>query len=204
MDIYGRILEERESKKLINRKTKQVGDILMKWMNKKSISTSDLTQSSGVARSQISNILTNRTKHPKTETMVALCIGLGLTYDQSMEFLADTGYYDFENERRFDNDMVLYTMILKIPGIDIVHANILLILGMYEISKRENTISWMPALVPSFLTAANRIDKVCPDILSDLSQEDLILQMYYQSDIMNEIAEKLESIETEWEKSNEQ
>lgn len=204
MDIYARILEERESKKLINRKTKQVGDILMKWMNKKSISTSDLTQSSGVARSQISNILTNRTKHPKTETMVALCIGLGLTYDQSMEFLADTGYYDFENERRFDNDMVLYTMILKIPGIDIVHANILLILGMYEISKRENTISWMPALVPSFLTAANRIDKVCPDILSDLSQEDLILQMYYQSDIMNEIAEKLESIETEWEKSNEQ
>ena len=204
MDIYGRILEERESKKLINRKTKQVGDILMKWMNKKSISTSDLTQSSGVARSQISNILTNRTKHPKTETMVALCIGLGLTYDQSMEFLADTGYYDFENERRFDNDMVLYTMILKIPGIDIVHANILLILGMYEISKRENTISWMPALVPSFLTAANRIDKVCPDILSDLSQKDLILQMYYQSDIMNEIAEKLESIETEWEKSNEQ
>ena len=201
MDIYARILEERESKKLINRKTKQVGDILMKWMNKKSISTSDLTQSSGVARSQISNILSNRTKHPKTETMVALCIGLGLTYDQSMEFLADTGYYDFENERRFDNDMVLYTMILKMPGIDILHANILLILGMYEISKRENTISWMPALVPSFLTAANRIDKVCPDILSDLSQEDLILQMYYQSDIMNEIAEKLESIETEWEKS---
>ena len=201
MDIYARILEERESKKLINRKTKQVGDILMKWMNKKSISTSDLTQSSGVARSQISNILSNRTKHPKTETMVALCIGLGLTYDQSMEFLADTGYYDFENERRFDNDMVLYTMILKMPGIDILHANILLILGMYEISKRENTLSWMPALVPSFLTAANRIDKVCPDILSDLSQEDLILQMYYQSDIMNEIAEKLESIETEWEKS---
>lgn len=203
MDIYARILEERESKKLINRKTKPVGDILMEMMNKKSISISDLTQSSGVARSQISNILTNRTKHPKTETMVALCIGLGLTYDQSMTFLADTGYYDFENERRFDNDMVLYTMILKIPGIDIVHANILLILGMYEISKRENTLSWMPSLVPSFLSAAGRIDKVCPDILSDLSQKQLILQMYYRSDIMNEIAEKLEAIETEWEKSNE-
>lgn len=201
MDIYARILEERESKKLINRKTKQVGDILMKLMNEKSISISDLTQSSGVARSQISNILTNRTKHPKTETMVALCIGLGLTYEQSMSFLADTGYYDFENDRRFDNDMVLYTMILKIPGIDIVHANILLILGMYEISKRENTLSWMPALVPSFLTAANRIDKVCPGILSDLSQKQLILQMYYRSDDMNEIAEKLEAIETEWEKS---
>ena len=84
MDIYGRILEERESKKLINRKTKQVGDILMELMNKKSISTSDLTQSSGVARPQISNILTNRTKHPKTETMVALCIGLGLTYQHYM------------------------------------------------------------------------------------------------------------------------
>ena len=205
MDIYARILEERESKKLINRKTKQVGDILMKWMNKKSISTSDLTQSSGVARSQISNILTNRTKHPKTETMVALCIGLGLTYEQSMSFLADTGYYDFENDRRFDNDMVLYTMILKIPGIDIVHANILLILGMYELIKRENSVSWMPSLVPSYLTAAGRINKVCPDILSDISdQKDLLKNMYYRSDDMNEIAEKLEAIETEWEKSNEQ
>ena len=87
MDIYARILKERESKKLINRKTKQVGDILMELMNKKSISTSDLTQSSGVTRSQITSILTNRTKHPKTETMVALCIGLGLTYEQSMSFL---------------------------------------------------------------------------------------------------------------------
>ena len=63
----------------------------------------------------------------------------------------------------------------------------------------------MPSLVPSYLTAAGRINKVCPDILSDISdQKDLLKNMYYRSDDMNEIAEKLESIETEWEKSNEQ
>ena len=202
MDIYARILEERESKKLINRETKPVGDILSEWMNKKELSAHALSRSSGVTQGQISSILKNKTKHPKTETMIALCIGLGLTYEQSMSFLADTGYYDFENDRRFNNDIVLYTMILKIPGIDIVHANILLILGMYELIKRENSVSWMPSLVPSYLTAAGRINKVCPDILSDISdQKDLLKNMYYRSDDMNEIAEKLETIETEWEKS---
>lgn len=204
MDIYARILKERESKKLINRETKPVGDILAEWMNKKELSAYALSKSSGVTRSHITSILTNRTKHPKTETMIALCIGLGLTYEQSMSFLADTGYYDFENERRTDNDMVLYTMILKMPGIDLVHANILLILGMNELIKREYSVSWMPSLVPSYLTAVDHINEVCPDLLSNTSQKELLKNMYYQSDDMNEIAEKLEAIETEWEKSNEQ
>lgn len=204
MDIYARILKERESKKLINRETKQVGDILVEWMNKKELSAYALSKLSGVRQGQISSILKNKTKHPKTETMIALCIGLGLTYEQSMSFLSDTGYYDFENDRRFDNDMVLYTLILKTPGIDIVHANILLILGMYELIKREYSVRWMPSLVPSYLTAVDHINEVCPDLVSDTSQKDLLKNMYYQSDDMNEIAEKLEAIETEWEKSNEQ
>lgn len=204
MDIYARILKERESKKLINRETKPVGDILAEWMNKKELSAHALSRSSGVTQGQISSILKNKTKHPKTETMVALCIGLGLTYEQSMSVLADTGYYDFENERRTDNDMVLYTMILKMPGIDLVHANILLILGMNELIKREYSVSWMPSLVPSYLTAVDHINEVCPDLLSNTSQKELLKNMYYQSDDMNEIAEKLEAIETEWEKSNEQ
>ena len=60
----------------------------------------------------------------------------------------------------------------------------------------------MPTIVPSYLTAAGRINIVCPDILSDISdQKDLLKNMYYRSDDMNEIAEKLETIETEWEKS---
>ena len=204
MDIYARILEERESKKLINRETKPVGDILVEWMNKKELSAYALSRSSGVRRGQISFILKNKTKHPKTETMIALCIGLGLTYEQSMSFLSDTGYYDFENDRRFDNDIVLYTMILKIPGIDLVHANILLILGMYELINREHSVSWMPSLIPSYLTAVNHIDKVYPDILSDVSQEQLLQNMYHDKETIDEIVAKLESIETEWEKSNEQ
>lgn len=120
-----------------------------------------------------------------------------------MSFLADTGYYDFENDRRTDNDMVLYTMILKIPGIDIVHANILLILGMYELINREHSVSWMPSLIPSYLTAVGCIDKVYPDILSDLSEKQLLQNMYYITDTIDEIIAKLDSIETEWEKSNE-
>ena len=204
MDIYARILKERESKKLINRETKPVGDILVEWMNKKELSAYALSRSSGVRRGQISFILKNKTKHPKTETMIALCIGLGLTYEQSMSFLSDTGYYDFENDRRFDNDIVLYTMILKIPGIDLVHANILLILGMYELINREHSVSWMPSLIPSYLTAVNHIDKVYPDILSDVSQEQLLQNMYHDKETIDEIVAKLESIETEWEKSNEQ
>ena len=204
MDIYARILKERESKKLINRETKPVGDILVEWMNKKEFSAYALSRTSGVTQGQIGSILKNKTKHPKTETMIALCIGLGLTYEQSMSFLADTGYYDFENDRRFNNDIVLYTMILKTPGIDLVHANILLILGMYELIKRENSVSWMPSLVPSYLTAVDHIDKVYPDILSDVSQEQLLQNMYYGTETIDEIVAKLESIETEWEKSNEQ
>ena len=203
MDIYASILKERESKKLINRETKPVGDILSEWMNKKERSVAELGRLSGISRSQISFILRNITKHPKTETMVALCIGLGLTYEQSMSFLADTGYYEFENNRRFNNDMVLYTLILKVPGIDIVRANFLLILGMYELIKREHSVSWMPSLVPSYMGAVGCIDKVCPDILSDISQKELLKNMYYQSDEMNALAAKLESIITEWEKSNE-
>ena len=203
MDIYASILKERESKKLINRETKPVGDILAEWMNKKECSVAELGRLSGISRSQISFILRNITKHPKTETMVALCIGLRLTYEQSMSFLADTGYYEFENNRRFNNDIVLYTLILKTPGIDIVYANFLLILGMYELIKREHSVSWMPSLVPSYMGAVGCIDKVCPDILSDISQKELLKNMYYQSDEMNALAAKLESIITEWEKSNE-
>ena len=204
MDIYARILKERESKKLINRETKPVGDILVEWMNKKELSAYALSRTSGVTQGQIGSILKNKTKHPKTETMLALCIGLGLTYEQSMSFLADTGYYDFENDRRFDNDMVLYTLILKTPGIDIVHANILLILGMYELSNREHSVSWRPRLIPSYSTAVGCIDKVDPGILSDVSQEQLLQNMYYGTETIDEIVAKLESIETEWEKSNEQ
>lgn len=203
MDIYARILKERESKKLVNRETKPVGNILAEWMNKKELSVNTLTQRSGVSQSQISHILRNITKHPKTETMIALCIGLGLTYEQSMSFLADTGYYEFENNRRSDNDMVMYTMILKIPGIDIVHANILLILGTYELIKREHSVSYMPTLIPSYLTAVGRIDKMYPDIFPDLSEKQLNVEMYYLSDVVNELTTKLESIITEWEKSNE-
>ena len=203
MDIYARILKERESKKLINRETKPVGDILAEWMNKKELSAYALSRSSGVRRGQISSILKNKTKHPKTETMLALCIGLGLTYEQSMSFLADTGYYDFENENRLHNDMVLYTMILQTPGIDLVHANILLILGMYELINREHSVSWMPRLIPSYSTAVGCIDKVYPDILSDVSEEQLLQNMYHDKETIDEIVAKLESIETEWEKSNE-
>lgn len=204
MDIYARILKERESKKLINRETKPVGDILVEWMNKKELSAYALSRTSGVTQGQISSISKNKTKHPKTETMLALCIGLGLTYEQSMSFLADTGYYEFENDRRFNNDMVLYTLILKTPGIDIVHANILLILGMYELINREHSVSWMSRLIPSYSTAVGCIDKVYPGILSDVSQEQLLQNMYYGTETIDEIVAKLESIETEWEKSNEQ
>lgn len=204
MNIYARILKERESKKLINRETKPVGDILVEWMNKKELSAYALSRTSGVTQGQIGSILKNKTKHPKTETMLALCIGLGLTYEQSMSFLADTGYYEFENDRRFNNDMVLYTLILKTPGIDIVHANILLILGMYELINREHSASWMPRLIPSYSTAVGCIDKVYPGILSDVSQEQLLQNMYYGTETIDEIVAKLESIETEWEKSNEQ
>ena len=100
--------------------------------------------------------------------------------------------------------MVLYTMILKTPGIDLVHANILLILGMYELIKRENSVSWMPSLVPSYLTAVDHINEVCPDLLSYTSQKELLQNMYHDKETIDEIVAKLESIETEWEKSNEQ
>ena len=108
-----------------------------------------LSRSSVISNSQIARILLNSVTRPKFETMIAFCIGLGLTYEESMIFFRDAGYYDFENGNRLHNDMVLYTMILKTPGIDLVHANILLILGMYELMDHESSISWMPSLIPS-------------------------------------------------------
>ena len=171
-------------------------------MNKKELSVNTLTQRSGVSQSQISHILKNITKHPKTETMIALCIGLGLTYEQSMSFLADTGYYEFENERRSDNDMVMYTMILKIPGIDIVHANIILILGMHKLIIHENSISWMPSLIPSYITAANRINKDYPQTLPFTSEKELMQNMYYGTELLYDSITKFEFIENEWENSN--
>ena len=203
MDIYGRILKTRGSLTTIDLPTKPIGTLLKELIDMKGMNPYSLARSSGVSHSQIVRILQNKAKRPKFETMVAFCIGLGLTYYESMSFFRDAGYYDFENNRRFNNDIVLYTMILKTPGIDLVHANILLILGMYELIKRENSVSWMPSLVPSYLTAAGRIDKVCPDILSDVSQEQLLQNMYYGTETIDEIVAKLESIETEWEKSNE-
>ena len=204
MDIYARILEERDSLKTINRPTKPIGTLLKELIDMKGMNPYSLARSSGVSHSQIVRILQNKAKRPKFETMVAFCIGLGLTYYESMRFFRDAGYYDFENENRLHNDIVLYTMILQTPGIDLVHANILLILGMYELIKRENSVSWMPSLVPSYLTAVDHIDKVYPDILSDVSQEQLLQNMYYDTETIDEIVAKLESIETEWEKSNEQ
>ena len=204
MDIYARILEEREFLKTIDRPTKPIGTLLKELIDMKGMNPYSLARSSGVSHSQIVRILQNKAKRPKFETMVAFCIGLGLTYYESMRFFRDAGYYDFENENRLHNDMVLYTMILQTPGIDLVHANILLILGMYELIKRENSVSWMPSLVPSYLTAVDHIDKVYPDILSDVSQEQLLQNMYHDKETIDEIVAKLESIETEWEKSNEQ
>ena len=202
MDIYARILKERESKKLINRETKPVGDILVEWMNKKELTAYALSKLSGVTQSQINNILRNISKHPKTETMIALCIGLGLTYEQSISFLADTGYYDFENDRRFDNDMVMYTMILKIPGIDIVHANIILILGMHKLIIHENSVSWMPSLIPSYTRAANLINNDYPQTLPFTSEKELMQNMYYGTELLYDSITKFEFIENEWENSN--
>lgn len=204
MYIYARILEARLSLSKIDLPTKPVGTLLKELIDKKGMNPYSLARSSGVSHSQIVRILQNKAKRPKLETMVAFCIGLGLTYEESILFFRNAGYYDFKNENRFHNDIVLYTMILKIPGIDLVHANILLILGMYELIKRENSVSWMPSLVPSYLTAVDHIDKVYPDILSDVSQEQLLQNMYHDKETIDEIVAKLESIETEWEKSHEQ
>ena len=204
MDIYARILKTRGSLTTIDLPTKPIGTLLKELIDMKGMNPYSLARSSGVSHSQIVRILQNKAKRPKFETMVAFCIGLGLTYEESMRFFRDAGYYDFENENRLHNDMVLYTMILQTPGIDLVHANILLILGMYELIKRENSVSWMPSLVPSYLTAVCHIDKVYPDILSDVSQEQLLQNMYHDKETIDEIVAKLESIETEWEKSNEQ
>ena len=203
MDIHTRILKELESKEVINRETKPVGNILAEWMNKKELSVNTLTRRSGVSQSQISYILRNITKHPKMETMIALCIGLGLTYEESKSFLADTGYDDFENENRFNIAIVLYTMILKVPGIDIVRANIILILGMHELIKRGNNMSWMPSLIPSYITAADRIYRKYPQTLPFTSQKELMQNMYHGTELIYDSITKFECIENELENTNE-
>ena len=134
--------------------------------------------------------------------MIAFCIGLGLTYEESMMFFRDAGYYEFENRNLFHNDVVLYTMILKTPGLDLVHANILLILGMYELMDHENSISWMPSLLPSSSTAAYDISRKYPQVSSSSIQTLVELYEYSNSDVIRITLKKLEAIITEWEKSN--
>ena len=203
MDIYARILEVRESLKTMNLPTKPVGVLLKELIDKKGMNIYSLSCSSGVSNTQIARILQNSVTRPKFETMVAFCIGLGLTYEESMIFFRDAGYYDFENENLFHNDIVLYTMILRTPGIDLVHTNILLILGMYELIDHENSISWMPSLLPSSSTAVYDISRKYPQVSPSSIQAVLERNVYSNSDEIRDTIEKLESIITEWEKSNE-
>ena len=202
MDIYARILEVRESLKTIDLPTKPVGTLLKEWIDNKGMSIYSLSRSSGISNSQIARILLNSVTRPKFETMIAFCIGLGLTYEESMIFFRDAGYYDFENENRLHNDMLLYTMILKTPGIDLVHANILLILGMYELMDHECSISWMPSLLPSSSTAVYDISRKYPQVSPSSIKALLERNVYSNSDEIRDTIEKLEAIVTEWEKSN--
>ena len=203
MYIYARILEARVSLSKIDLPTKPVGTLLKELIDEKGMNIYSLSRKSGVSNTQITRILLDKVERPKFETMVALCIGLGLTYDESMLFFRNAGYYEFKNENRFHNDVVLYTMILKIPGIDLVHANILLILGMYELIDRENSISQMPSLLPSNSTAAYDISRQYPQVSPSNIQALLERNVYSNSDEINDTIEKLQSIEKEWEKSNE-
>lgn len=202
MDIYARILEARVSLKTIDRQTKPVGTLLKELIDEKGMDIYSLSRKSGVSNTQISCILLYKVERPKLETMVALCIGLGLTYEESMNFFRNAGYYDFENEHLFHNDIVLYTMILRTPGIDLVHANILLILGMYELIDHESSISWMPSLLPSDSTAAYDISRKYPQVSPSSIKAVLERNVYSNSDEIRDTIGKLEAIETEWEKSN--
>lgn len=202
MDIYAHILEVRESLKTINRPTKPVGTLLKELIDMQGINIYSLSCNSGVSNTEIANILLYKVEQPKLETMVALCIGLGLTYEESMIFFRNTGYYEFENENRFHNDIVLYTMILRTPGIDLVHANILLILGMYELIDHESSISWMPSLLPSSHIAAYDISRKYPQVSPSGIKALLERNVYSNSDKIRDTIEKLEAIVTEWEKSN--
>ena len=86
MDIYARILEARESLKTIDLSTKPVGVLLKELIDKKGMNIYSLSCSSGVSNAQIARILQNSVTRPKFETMIAFCIGLGLTYEESMMF----------------------------------------------------------------------------------------------------------------------
>lgn len=203
MDIYTRILEARASLKTIDHPTKPVGTLLKELIDEKGMGIYSLSCSSGVSNTQIARILQNSVTRPKFETMIAFCIGLGLTYEESMMFFRDAGYYEFENRNLFHNDMVLYTMILKTPGLDLVHANILLILGMYELIDHENTtINWMPSLIPSSSIATYDISREYPQVSSSNIQTLLERYEYSNSDVIRNTLKKLEAIITEWEKSN--
>lgn len=202
MDIYARILEARESLKSMDLSTKPVGTLLKELIDKKGMNIYSLSCSSGVSNAQIARILQNSVTRPKFETMIAFCIGLGLTYEESMMFFRDAGYYEFENGNLFHNDMVLYTMILKIPGIDLVHANILLLLGMYELIDHEDTVNWMPSLIPSSSIAMYDISREYPQVSSSNIQTLLERYEYSNSDVIRNTLKKLEAIVTEWEKSN--
>lgn len=202
MDIYAHILEVRESLKTINRPSKPVGTLLKELIDMQGMNIYSLSCNSGVSNTEIANILLYKVERPKFETMVALCIGLGLTYEESMIFFRNAGYYEFENENLFHNDIVLYTMILRTPGIDLVHANILLILGMYELIDHESSISWMPSLLPSSHIAAYDISRKYPQVSPSGIKALLERNVYSNSDKIRDTIEKLEAIVTEWEKSN--
>lgn len=202
MDIYAHILEVRESLKTINRLSKPVGTLLKELIDMQGMNIYSLSCNSGVSNTEIANILLYKVERPKFETMVALCIGLGLTYEESMIFFRNAGYYEFENENLFHNDIVLYTMILRTPGIDLVHANILLILGMYELIDHESSISWMPSLLPSSHIAAYDISRKYPQVSPSGIKALLERNVYSNSDKIRDTIEKLEAIVTEWEKSN--
>ena len=73
---------------------------------------------------------------------------------------------------------------------------------MYELIDHEDTVNWMPSLIPSSSIAMYDISREYPQVSSSNIQTLLERYEYSNSDVIRNTLKKLEAIVTEWEKSN--
>ena len=187
MNIYERIVKERDDILTPNHpEERTIGATLREYMGMCNVRVKDLAVLAWVDPGNTYRLLNNKLKHPHIELMIALCIGLQLSYEESMKFLSDSGYYNFETSDKIHNDMLLYSIILKIPQISILDANIILLQGINQIIEHAGFCNWRPSFLPSDKVFIREIRNLYPEFTYS-NCDDLIDALYHNRQEVSEV-----------------
>lgn len=182
MNIYERFLKEQYD--IMSPQTpepKPVSEELQKLLDRSHLTLTVLSDYSWIARPQLKKILDGKVKHPALATMIAICVAFGLNYGQSMQFLKDTGYNEFDRLGFLRNDLVLYNIVLK-SSPSIIEANLILMHGINQVYRHNSHCDWMPTFLPGDKTFVNHMREMYPESFPYETVEDMTYAMFQHRD----------------------